>query len=204
MGSCRTTAAAGSCLGQGRASTRGQSRSAHWHLVRLAQRHTVDDVAAGIGLRMWNDLLASVARLTGSRCLGPTARAAIGRTQRRRSDRLVASGSRQLQCSRRARRAKTGPNPTDRGKTGSKHHVITDASGVPLATTLTGANSHDVTQLLPLVEAIPPIAGEPGRPRHRPRLVQGDRGYDSQPHRDEIRIGELLPGQVAAAKMIPR
>jgi len=37
------------------------------------------------------------------------------------------------------------------------------------------------------VEAIPPIGGKAGRPRHRPRLVQGDRGYDSQPHRDELR-----------------
>ena len=44
-----------------------------------------------------------------------------------------------------------------------------------------------MTQLLPLVEAIPPIGGKAGRPRHRPRRVQGDRGYDSQPHRDELR-----------------
>ena len=52
---------------------------------------------------------------------------------------------------------------------------------------LTGANAHDVTQLLPLVEAIPPVAGKPGRPRQRPRRIQGDRGYDSQPHRNELR-----------------
>src|SRR6476646_8833429 len=26
----------------------------------------------------------------------------------------------------------TGPNPTDRGKPGSKHHVLTEAQGVPL------------------------------------------------------------------------
>ena len=26
----------------------------------------------------------------------------------------------------------TGPNPTDRGKSGSKHHVMTDAQGIPL------------------------------------------------------------------------
>lgn len=39
----------------------------------------------------------------------------------------------------------TGPNPTDRGKLGSKHHVLTDARGIPLAMTLTGANRHDVT-----------------------------------------------------------
>jgi len=49
---------------------------------------------------------------------------------------------------------------------------------------LTEANRHDITQLLPLVEAIPPIAGKPGRPRRKPGCVQGDRGYDSQPHRD--------------------
>src|SRR5438093_2306768 len=28
---------------------------------------------------------------------------------------------------------KTGPNPTDRGRKGSKHHVLTEARGVPLA-----------------------------------------------------------------------
>jgi hypothetical protein len=36
----------------------------------------------------------------------------------------------------------TGPNPTDRGKPGSKHHPITDARGLPLAAILTGANAH--------------------------------------------------------------
>jgi transposase len=41
---------------------------------------------------------------------------------------------------------KTGPNPTDRRKPGSKHHLITDAQGIPLAAILTGANRHDVTQ----------------------------------------------------------
>lgn len=70
---------------------------------------------------------------------------------------------------------------------GSKHHVITDGNGIPLATILTGANRHDVTQLLPLVEAIPPIAGKVGHPRHRPERVQGDRAYDSDPHRAALR-----------------
>src|SRR5215218_6074676 len=31
----------------------------------------------------------------------------------------------------------TGPNPTDRGRAGSKRHLITDAKGVPLALRLT-------------------------------------------------------------------
>jgi hypothetical protein len=52
---------------------------------------------------------------------------------------------------------------------------------------VTGANRHDVTQLLPLVASIPPIAGKVGHPRKRPDCVQGDRAYDSQPHRDILR-----------------
>jgi len=52
---------------------------------------------------------------------------------------------------------------------------------------VTGANAHDVTQLVPLVEAIPPVRGKRGRPRRRPDLVQGDRAYDSQPHRRALK-----------------
>jgi transposase len=58
-----------------------------------------------------------------------------------------------------------------------------DAGGVPLACLLTGANAHDVTQLLPLVEAIPPVRGKAGAPLRKPKCVMGDRGYDSDPHR---------------------
>jgi transposase len=43
-----------------------------------------------------------------------------------------------------------------------------------------------VTQLLPLVDAMPTLRGAVGRPRRKPALVQGDRGYDSQPHRDQL------------------
>lgn len=32
---------------------------------------------------------------------------------------------------------KTGPNPTDRRKPGSKHHVLIDANGIPLTAILT-------------------------------------------------------------------
>lgn len=71
----------------------------------------------------------------------------------------------------------------DRRKNGSKHHLIVDAGGVPLASRLTGANRHDVTQLLPLVESIPPIRGTAGAPLRKPRRVMGDRAYDSREHR---------------------
>jgi hypothetical protein len=65
-----------------------------------------------------------------------------------------------------------------RGRPGPEHHLIVDAGGVPLAVTLTGGNRHDVTQLIPLVEAVPPIRGRRPRPRRRPRELFADRGYD--------------------------
>ena len=40
-----------------------------------------------------------------------------------------------------------GPNPTDRGKKGSKRHLLVDGRGVPLSLLVSGANRHDVTQL---------------------------------------------------------
>lgn len=48
---------------------------------------------------------------------------------------------------------------------------------------LTEANRHDVTQLLALVDAIPPIAGQRGAPKRKPGLIQADRAYDSDPLR---------------------
>jgi transposase len=54
-----------------------------------------------------------------------------------------------------------------------------------LIVTIAGRN--DVTQLLPLIDAIPPLRGRPGTPLRRPKRVFADRGYDSQPHRRELR-----------------
>jgi transposase len=82
---------------------------------------------------------------------------------------------------------KTGPNPTDRRKLGSKHHVLTDAHGIPLATVLTKANRHDVTQLFPLLDKVPRVRGQRGAPRSRPNRVQADRAYDSEPHRRKLK-----------------
>jgi transposase len=73
----------------------------------------------------------------------------------------------------------TGPNPADRGKRGSKRHLICDGQGVPLAVRLTDANRNDSQEALTLVDAIPPLQGERGRPRCRPVCMLGDRGYDA-------------------------
>jgi len=106
---------------------------------------------------------------------------------------LVTGGGGQFQRARRFWGVKTGPNPTDRAKSGSKHHIITDANGIPLAATLTAANVPDVTQLLPLVDAIPPVQGKRGRPRRRPQSLFADKAYDSMAHRLLLCIRGIEP-----------
>ena len=59
--------------------------------------------------------------------------------------------------------------------------------GTPLAVSLTAANANDITQLLPLVDAVPPVRGRRGRPRRRPKHLHGDRAYHSRRHRSELR-----------------
>jgi transposase len=82
---------------------------------------------------------------------------------------------------------KTGKSPVARGKLGSKHHLLVEGRGVPLSMSLTGANRHDITQLMKLVENIPKVRGKRGRPRQRPKKLQGERGYDSEPHRRALK-----------------
>ncbi|GAA3272279.1 DDE transposase [Streptomyces roseochromogenus] len=88
------------------------------------------------------------------------------------------------------RGTKRGRSPVDRGRAGSKQHLITDATGIPLAVTLTGGNRNDVTQLIPLLEAVPPVRGKRGRPRSRPDGVLADHGYDHDKYRRVVwRLG---------------
>ncbi len=70
---------------------------------------------------------------------------------------------------------RTGPSPVDRSKKGSQHTIVTDAQGVPLAASTTAANVPDVGPMIPVVDAIPPVRGKPGRPRRRPRSLYGGR-----------------------------
>lgn len=88
---------------------------------------------------------------------------------------------------------KTGENPTDRRKLGSKHHIVTDAHGVPLAVTVTASNVQDITELLDVVDAVPDISGKVGHPRKRPEELYGDRAYHSEPHEQELRKRGIHP-----------
>jgi transposase len=89
--------------------------------------------------------------------------------------------------------SETGPSPVDRGRAGSKHHVLTDGHGLPLAWALTGGNRNDVTQLIPLLDRIPAVAGLRGRPRQRPDVVIADRGYDHDKYRRLLRARGITP-----------
>lgn len=74
----------------------------------------------------------------------------------------------------------TGPSPVDRGRPGTKHTLMVDRHGVPLAVRTTGANASDHTQIIPLVARFPRVGGKPGRPKERPDELYADRGYDSE------------------------
>ncbi len=87
----------------------------------------------------------------------------------------------------------TGPSPVDRAKPDSKHHGITDASGIPLTSSVTAANVHDVTGMDPLVNGLPAVAGKVGHPRGKPDALQGDLAYDSGPHRQGLRRMDIEP-----------
>ncbi|WNG33316.1 IS5 family transposase [Archangium minus] len=87
----------------------------------------------------------------------------------------------------------TGPNPTDRGKAGSKHHLVVDRKGLPLAILLSAANVHDKRKALPLLDAILPIKGPRGRPRRRPAKGHGDKGYDYADVRRSLRKRHIIP-----------
>jgi transposase len=105
-------------------------------------------------------------------------------------DRLVACVARLGQRARQKGGGKVGPNPTDRGKPGSKRHLVSDRKGVPLAVALTAANVHDSKVFEELVDAIEPVrhpAGKPGRPRKRPEKLHADKGYDFPRCREALR-----------------
>jgi transposase len=87
----------------------------------------------------------------------------------------------------------TGPNPADRGKSGGKHHVLTDARGIPLAATVTAANVNEATQVFAVLTDRPPVGGRPGPERQKPERLPGDRGYDSEPVRVLLRWLGITP-----------
>jgi hypothetical protein len=87
----------------------------------------------------------------------------------------------------------TGRNPVDRGKKGSKLHVLSDAQGLPLALGVSPANAHDSHALLPLVLGIPAIRSRRGPRRRRPNRLRPDKAYHSRAHLRWLRRRGIVP-----------
>ncbi len=79
----------------------------------------------------------------------------------------------------------TGANPTDRGKKGTKRHLLTEAQGLPIGLTVTGANVHDKTQVETVLESMPLLPPYPDE--ENPQHYCADKGYDYQDVRWVIR-----------------
>jgi transposase len=80
-----------------------------------------------------------------------------------------------------------GPNPTDRGKPGTKRHILTDRGGIPLAKRLTAANRHESTVCEELLDAVPPIQQPNGHRRKRPDKLHADKADDIPRCRQALR-----------------
>jgi transposase len=92
-------------------------------------------------------------------------------------------------CSVRAKRGGdlTGPNPTDRGKRGTKYHIATDGDGMPVACLATAANVNDTLLFERLFLAAFAVMA-------RIRTVFADKGYDAEHHRELCRAFGAEPG----------
>lgn len=71
----------------------------------------------------------------------------------------------------------TGPNPTDRGKSGTKRHLLTEGHGMPLSLVITGANRHDKTQVETVLENI--VIERPVPTQDKPQNFCADKAYDA-------------------------
>jgi len=137
----------------------------------------------------WRELRAAAGRASGStlrRRLGEWSGTALLRRVHAVLVRMVRSGPEAAaawnialdSCSVRAKRggALTGPNPTDRGKAGTKYHVVVSTDGIPLAALPSAANVHDTMlfpELLRLAQVVCAAIGQ----------LYADAGYDSADNR---------------------
>lgn len=87
----------------------------------------------------------------------------------------------------------TGPSPVDRSKPGSKISLVSDGQGVPVVVDVIPANRNDNLETIKMIDRVPPIGGKPGRPRRRPERLQGDRGFDDEEDREELRRRGIEP-----------
>jgi transposase len=83
-----------------------------------------------------------------------------------------------------------GPNPTDRAKSGTKRHVLTDGRGVPVSILLSGANLHDKWALAGTLDA---VVLKAGRGVRRPQHCCLDKGYAFRDCAAAVRARGITP-----------
>jgi putative transposase len=76
---------------------------------------------------------------------------------------------------------KTGPNPTDRAKSGAKRSLLTEGHGIPIGLAIDGANRHDMKLVRATLESIVVTRPEPDETKKQNVCL--DKGYDF----DEVR-----------------
>lgn len=71
---------------------------------------------------------------------------------------------------------KSGPNPTDRAKSGVKRSVLTEGHGVPIGLAIEGANRHDMKMVRSTIENI--MVKRPKPTTQKKQNMCLDKGYD--------------------------
>jgi transposase len=86
----------------------------------------------------------------------------------------------------------TGPNPTDRGKLGTKRHVLTDGQGIPLSVVITAANTHDMKAAINTLDNI--VIKRPSSKMFKKKQnLCLDKEYDFQETKDYVIKKGYLP-----------
>ncbi len=85
---------------------------------------------------------------------------------------------------------KTGKNPTDRGKKGTKKSLETDGDGGPLGVVIAGANAVEQKLLKATIEAIVVARPDPAEVEQNLCL---DKGYDNPNGREAATAGGYVP-----------
>lgn len=84
----------------------------------------------------------------------------------------------------------TGPNPTDRAKSGTKRCLLTEGKGVPMACTVAGANRHDMKMAVATLDAT--VVERPEPTPTTPQHVSMDKGFDYDEIRDAVAARQYI------------
>ena len=146
----------------------------------------------------WRELQATAARACGStlrRRLEEWSGTALLRRVHAVLIRMVRSGPEAApwdvvvdSCSVRAKHGGEliGPNPTDRGKPGTKYHLVVSTEGIPLAAIPSAANVHDTRLFLHLLRLAQVVCAAIGK-------LYADAAYDSADNRALCRRDGIEP-----------